>query len=43
MPIFSFIDKNKKFAYNPEDGISLGHQLNNNGATPKAWYSSNPS
>ena len=43
MPIFSFIDKNKKFAYNSEDGISLGHQLNNNGDTPKAWYSSNPS
>ena len=43
MPIFSFIDKNKKYSFDSGDGISLGHQLDNNGATPKAWYSSNPS
>ena len=43
MSIFSFIDKNKKYSYDSGDGISLGHQLDNNGATPKAWYSSNPS
>lgn len=43
MPIFSFIDKNKTYSYDSDHGISLGHQLNDNGATPKAWYSSNPS
>ena len=43
MPIFTFIEKNEKFAYDSEAGIPLGHQLNNSGDTPTAWYSSKPS
>ena len=43
MPIFYFFDKNQKYSYNSEDGISISHQLDSSGGTPKAWYSSNPS
>ena len=43
MSIFYFFDKNEKYSYNSEDGISISHQLDNSGDTPKAWYSPNPS
>ena len=43
MSTLYFNDNNTKYSFRTEDGISLGHQLNTSGNTPRAWYSSNPS